>query len=55
VLSLLKQYIPVKIVRLGRRDPDYITPLIKNLLNQRNKLIRLGKKEASDDSACNAK
>jgi hypothetical protein len=51
VLSLVKQCIPVKNVRLGRRDPDYITPLIKNLLNQRNKLIRLGKKEASDELA----
>jgi hypothetical protein len=51
VLSLIKQCIPEKNVRLGRRDPDYITPLIKSLLNKRNKLIRQGKKEASEDLA----
>ena len=40
--------VPVKTVRMGRRDPDFITPSIKNLLNKRNKLRRQGKIDLAD-------
>jgi hypothetical protein len=30
--------IPIKTVPIGRRDPGYISPLVKVLLNKRNKL-----------------
>jgi hypothetical protein len=38
LLSLIKQCIPVKTVRLGRQDPDFVTPLIKNLLKKQIKI-----------------
>jgi hypothetical protein len=44
----IKQCIPVKTVRLGRRDPEYITPLIKSLLNKRSKLMKTDKEEAAE-------
>ena len=40
--AVVKYYIelcvPIKIVRIGRSDPELITPYIKSLLNKRNKL-----------------
>ena len=48
IQTYIKQCIPVKTVRLGRRDPDYITPLIKSMPNKRSKLMRTGKKEAAE-------
>ena len=51
VLSYVKRCIPIKTVRLGRRDPHYITPLIKSMLNKRNKLIRRGHTEAAETLA----
>ena len=41
--QLLDDNIPVNVVRLGVRDPPFITPLIKQLLRKRNKLRRRGK------------
>jgi hypothetical protein len=58
-LQVIKLYIqlciPVKTVRIGRRDPDYITPLVQHLLNKRNKLLRLGSSTAADELACKIK
>ena len=34
---------PFKMVRIGPRDPDFITPLIKSLLKIRNKYRRTGR------------
>jgi hypothetical protein len=48
MLSYIKQCIPLKIARLGRRDPDYITPLIKSLLNKHNKLTKQGHTEEAE-------
>ena len=36
-------------MRIGRRDPDYITPLVRHLLNKRNKLRRWGCSTAADE------
>ena len=43
ISQLLQDNIPVNVVRLGHRDPPYVTPLIKQLLRKRNKLRRKGK------------
>ena len=43
ISQLLRDNIPVNVVRLGLRDPPYMTPLIKQLLRKRNKLRRNGK------------
>ena len=40
--NLIDQSIPKKVVRLGPRDPEYFTPLIKHLLISRNRLMRRG-------------
>ena len=53
VLSYMKQCVPLRIVRLGRKDPDSITPLIKSLLNKRNKLLQQGHKVEADVLARN--
>jgi len=42
VLSILAASVPCKNVVLGARDPEYITPLVKSLLRQRNRLRRRG-------------
>ena len=41
--GILDTAIPKITVTLGPRDPPYVTPLVKHLLNTRNKLIRKGK------------
>ena len=54
-LQTVKWYIelciPVTTVRIGRRDPDYISPVVKVLLNKRNKLRRSGRSAAADQLA----
>jgi hypothetical protein len=34
--------VPVKNITMGRKDPEYITPLVKSFLRQRNKLRHKG-------------
>ena len=36
--SLIADCIPKKSVVVGPRDPDFVTPLVKALLNKRNRL-----------------
>jgi hypothetical protein len=43
--------IPAKLVCLGKRDPDYISPLVKYLLNKRNKFRRQGNRTDADKLA----
>ena len=43
--------VPIRTVTLGPRDPDFVTPLIKALLNKRRKLRRSGQREAADELA----
>jgi hypothetical protein len=40
--------IPSKLVTLGSKDPSYITPLVKSLLQRRNRLRRRGKIDAAN-------
>ena len=51
VMFIVKQSVPIKNVTLGPRDPDYVTPLVKSLLTQRNRLRREGRIERADDIA----
>jgi hypothetical protein len=44
--------IPVRTVRAGRRDPDYISPYVKLLLAKRNRLRKRGHSAAVDKLAC---
>jgi hypothetical protein len=54
-LDVVKYYlehcVPLKTVRMGRRDPEFITPYIKGLLNKRNRLRKQGKYELADNLA----
>ena len=43
--------IPVHVVRIGFKDPDYVTPLIRTLLNKRNRMRKQGNVAAADDLA----
>ena len=43
--SIIDFCVPVKMVSLGPRDPEFMTPLIKQLLNKRNKFRRGGQIE----------
>jgi len=43
--------IPVRVVRIGFKDPDYVTPLIRLLLNKRNRMRKQGNVAAADDLA----
>ncbi len=43
--SLLDQYYPEKVVTISSTDPPYVTPKIKLLLRQKNRLLRLGRIE----------
>jgi hypothetical protein len=47
----LAKCVPSKLVALGPRDPSYVTPLVKNLLNKRNRLRRRGNVEAANSLA----
>jgi len=44
-------HLPMNVVRLGPRDPPFITPLIKHLLRKRNRLRRRGKRVDADSLA----
>ena len=54
-LDVVKFYIdhciPMKTVRMGRSDPEFITPHIESLLNKRNKLRKQGKYDLADNLA----
>jgi len=43
--------IPVKVVHMGFKDPDYITPLIRSSLNKRNRMRKQGNVAAADELA----
>jgi hypothetical protein len=49
--SIIDYCVPVKMVSLGPRDPEFMTPLIKQLLNKRNKFRRAGKIEQANTLA----
>jgi len=42
LLILISQCIPAKVVRLGKKDPLFVTQLIRMLLNKRRMLRRRG-------------
>jgi hypothetical protein len=44
--------IPIKVVRVGKRDPDHFIPFFKVLLAKRNKFRRQGNIAAADKLAC---
>jgi hypothetical protein len=41
-------YIPAKIIRVGKGDPDYLTPYVKAILIKRNRLHKHGKVADAD-------
>jgi len=49
--ALIDCNVPARMVSLGPRDPDFVTPLIKSLLRARNKLRRSGKLEQANTLA----
>jgi hypothetical protein len=51
VKFFIQTCIPAKLLRLGKRDPDYISPLVKVLLNKRNKFRRQGNRTDTDKLA----
>jgi len=50
--SLIAACVPTKSVAVSPRDPDFVTPLVKVLLNKRTRLRRRGKIEAANKIAC---
>jgi hypothetical protein len=48
VKAHMHMYIPAKIIRVGKRDPDYVTPYVKALLIKRNRLRKHGKVADAD-------
>ena len=48
ILDLLDVFYPLKSVSVGNRDPYFVTPYIKVLLRQRNKLMHRNKIEAAN-------
>jgi len=46
--DVIESCVPVKMVSLGPRDTDFITPLIKSLLKTRNKYRRSGRIEQAN-------
>ena len=48
VSDIVSKSIPSKTVVLGPKDPEYITPLTKSLLKQRNRLRRRGQLDKAD-------
>ena len=42
ILILMSQCIPARVVRLGKRDPSFVTPLVRILLNRRRRLRHRG-------------
>jgi hypothetical protein len=51
VMHIVAQSIPVRNVRLGNKEPTFITPIIKLLLKRRNKLRRKGRIAEADELA----
>jgi len=51
VHSIIEQSIPVRRVRLGHKDPAFVTPLIKVLLRRRSRLRRRGRIDEADTLA----
>ena len=51
IRSAINSCIPSKVIRQGKRDPDYITPLVKSLLCKRSKLRKQGRTEEANASA----
>jgi hypothetical protein len=49
--SMVVTCVPSKTVTLGPKDPAFVTPLIKNLLNKRNRMRRTGNVDAADKLA----
>jgi hypothetical protein len=49
--QLIETCIPVKYITMGRKDPEYINPLVKSLLRQRNKLRHKGRIAEADKLA----
>ena len=47
----MSRCIPARVVRLGRNDPPFITPLVRMLLNKRRILRRTGKIHEADTLA----
>jgi len=43
LLILMSQCIPARVVRLGKRDPSFVTALVRTLLNRRRTLRRSGR------------
>lgn len=48
IIELMNNCIPARNVRLGRRDPEFMTPVIKGLLADRAKLRKQGKTDEAD-------
>ena len=51
VHTIISVSVPVKTVTVSPRDPEYVTPLVKSLLRQRNRHRRKGKIEDADKIA----
>ena len=45
---LLDQFFPLKTVTITSRDPPHVTPQLKHLLRQKNKLMKQGKIDSAD-------
>ena len=48
MLVLMSRTIPAKVVRLGKKDPYFVTPLVRSLLNRRRILRRRGRLAEAD-------
>ena len=48
VHNILDLSVPVKMVSIGLKDPEYVTPLVKSLLRKRNRMRRRGHFERAE-------
>ena len=46
--DIIAKAVPCKIVTMGTRDPPFMTPLVKDLLNNRRKLLCKGRTQEAD-------
>ena len=46
--AIVAESIPVKTVTLGHNDPEFIAPIVKSLLRQRNRIRQKGHIERAD-------
>jgi len=51
LFGIVSDCVPCKTVALGPKDPKYVTPLVKSLLKQRNRLRRKGRVDEADSVA----